>query len=79
MMSTALGQPDPGEPTAAGPAGEPTLADVQTEFPSWHCSRGISGLYYAQKETTGQQVSGEDPLDLRDQIKAAQARHAYGI
>jgi hypothetical protein len=58
-------------------AGEPTLADVQHEFPHWRCSRGISGLHYAQHTTIGKQVSGEDPLDLRDQIRAAEARHAY--
>lgn len=56
-------------------SGEPTLADVRAEFPGWRCFRGINGLYYAQYEPTGEQVSGEDPLDLRDQIKAAEARH----
>jgi hypothetical protein len=54
--------------------GEPTLPDVQAEFPRWRCFEGINGLYYAQHEATGAQVSGEDPLDLRDQIRAAQAR-----
>jgi hypothetical protein len=38
---------------------------------------GISGLYYARNVGTGQQVCGEDPLDLRDQIKAAEARRAW--
>ncbi len=57
-------------------AGEPTLADVQAEFPQWRCAEGISGMYYAQHQTTGRQVSGEDPLDLRDQIKATESRHA---
>jgi hypothetical protein len=57
--------------------GEPTLADVQAEFPHWQCSRGNNGLYYAERQATSQRVSGEDPLDLRDQIKAAQARHSY--
>jgi hypothetical protein len=60
-----------------GTAREPTLADVQREFPAWRCAQGISQLYYAQHTTTGTQVTGEDPLDLRDQIKAAQARHAF--
>jgi hypothetical protein len=54
---------------------EPTLAQVQTQFPHWHCTQGINRLYYARHGTTGQQVSGEDPLDLRDQIKAAEARY----
>jgi hypothetical protein len=34
-------------------------------------------MYYADRLATGQQVTGEDPLDLRDQIKAAQACHAW--
>lgn len=59
-----------------GSAGEPTLAEVQAEFPCWRATQGINYLYYAQHQATGQQVSGEDPLDLRDQIKAAEARHA---
>jgi hypothetical protein len=58
-------------------SGEPTLADVQDEFPHWRCTRGNSGLYYARHEATGHRVSGEDPLDLRDQIKAAEARNSY--
>jgi hypothetical protein len=58
-------------------AGEPTLADVAAQYPQWRCVRGISGLYHAGHEATGQQVTGEDPLDLRDQIKAAEARHAW--
>jgi hypothetical protein len=58
------------------PAGEPTLADVQREFPGWECARGVSGFYYAEHTATGTQVNGEDPLDLRDQIKAAEARLA---
>jgi hypothetical protein len=60
--------------------GEPTLADVQATYPAWRCWRGISGLYHArrtdaqpsdpQDETS---VTGEDPLDLRDQIRRAQS------
>jgi hypothetical protein len=61
----------------AGPAGEPTLADVQAEYPQWQCAEGVSGLYHAEHQATGQQVTGEDPLDLRDQIKAAEARHTW--
>jgi hypothetical protein len=61
----------------AGQPGEPTLADVQAQYPHWACEQGVSGLYHAEHEATGQQVTGEDPLDLRDQIKAAEARHAW--
>jgi hypothetical protein len=56
--------------------GEPTLADVQRQYPGWECVRGVSGFYYAEHTATGTQVNGEDPLDLRDQIKAAEARLA---
>ena len=56
---------------------EPTLAQVQAEFPHWRCTRGINGLYYARHTGTGQQVAGEDSLDLRDQINAAEARHRH--
>jgi hypothetical protein len=60
-----------------GPPGEPDLADVQAQYPHWACAQCVSGLYHAEHEATGQQVTGEDPLDLRDQIKAAEARHAW--
>ena len=56
---------------------EPTLAQVQAEFPHWDCTQGINRLYYAVHTATGQQMCGEDPLDLRDQIKAAEARRSY--
>ena len=59
-------------------SGEPTLADIEREFPRWRYTQGNSGLYYAESKTTGERVSGEDPLDLRDQIKAAEARRTYG-
>jgi hypothetical protein len=59
------------------PPAEPTLADVQTQYPHWQCAHGISGLYHAEHAATGQHVTGEDPLDLRDQIKAAEARRAW--
>jgi hypothetical protein len=64
----------------SGPqAAEPTLAEVQQEYPGWVCTRGVSGLCYAEHAVTGTQVNGEDPLDLRDQIKRAAARLAYGL
>jgi hypothetical protein len=61
------------------PPGEPTLADVQWDYPGWQCTEGISGFYYAEHAVTGTQVNGEDPLDLRDQIKAAESRLACGL
>ena len=50
---------------------EPTLADVQAEFPGWTCWRGTSGLYCARmpgKPDGPPDAIGEDPLDLRDLI-----------
>lgn len=61
--------------------GEPTVADVQAAYPAW-CSwrHAGSGLYHARRTDTRPSdpqdetfVTGEDPLDLRDQIRRAQA------
>ena len=46
------------------------------EFPHWRVWRGISGLVYAQRlcshpTASSALVSGEDAVDLRDQIKRA--------
>jgi hypothetical protein len=62
--------------TATAP-GEPTLAEVAVQFPHWDCAHGISGLCHARHQATGQRVTGEDPLDLADQLKAAEARQAW--
>jgi hypothetical protein len=62
---------------SGGPAGEPALADVQAEFPGWRCAQGTNYLYYATHTATGTRVRGEDPLDLRDQIRGAEARLAW--
>jgi hypothetical protein len=60
-------------------AAEPTLAEVQEEFPGWRCSEGPNRLCYARHDATGTRVAGEDPLDLRDQIRGAQARLGWGM
>jgi hypothetical protein len=64
-----------------GPAGEPTLADVQREYSGWQCWRAVSGLYYARPAGAEvgdpANVKGEDPLDLRDQIRRAEALQQY--
>jgi hypothetical protein len=60
-----------------GPDGEPTLADVQREYPGWRCWRAVSGLLYARRADAQPgdpaHVKGEDALDLRDQIRRAEA------
>jgi hypothetical protein len=59
---------------------EPALADVQREYPTWRCWRAVSGLYYARPTTAEPgdpaTAKGEDPLDLRDQIRREEARTA---
>jgi hypothetical protein len=46
------------------------------EFPRWHVWRGICGLVYARAPRTSPPVvvRGEDAVDLRDQIRRAEAR-----
>jgi hypothetical protein len=57
---------------------EPTLEQVQAEHPGWRCFTGTNLLCYAEHGTGGPLVRGEDPLDLRDQIKRAEARRTFG-
>lgn len=56
---------------------EPTLADVAAEFPRWHTWKGIAGLLYASRNLTSPPavVRGEDPVDLRDQIRGWEGGH----
>jgi hypothetical protein len=56
---------------------EPTLDDVQSEYPAWHCWRGISGLLYARRPLTSPPVvlRAEDATDLRDQIRGWEGGH----
>jgi hypothetical protein len=50
---------------------EPTLADVEREFPYWHCWRGVAGLLYARRLNSSPPivVRAENPVNLRDQIR----------
>jgi len=61
-----------------GPDGEPTLADVQREFPGYECWRGVSGLYYARRPGRPRRhkadAVGEDPWALRGEIIRDQGR-----
>jgi hypothetical protein len=68
--------PDGGPAVTGAQAGEPTLADVQQQFPGWRCQQGTNRLYHATHTSTGTRVHGEDPLDLRDQIGAAERLRA---
>jgi hypothetical protein len=61
------------DPAAA--AAEPTLDDITREHPRWHCWKGVSGLLYASLRHSSPPVvvRGEDPADLRDSIRRAEA------
>jgi hypothetical protein len=39
------------------------------EFPHWHVWRGTDQLCHARLALTDVTVGGEDPLDLRDEVK----------
>jgi hypothetical protein len=59
--------------------GEPTMKDLQREFPGWHFWVGIAGLKYARKPNSSppQVVGpGEDWTDLRDQLNGHLGRTA---
>ncbi len=48
------------------------------DFPGWQVWRGVDRLYYAALRDAGPpvRVRGEDPVDLRDQIRAHLLRPA---
>jgi hypothetical protein len=62
-----------------GSAREPTLADVEHEFPAWVCWKSADGLVYARPKDrlpgSGYTVRGEDARDLRDQIIRTESRN----
>lgn len=46
-----------------------SISDVAREFPEWQTRIGIDQLLYAKRRNgQGNEVKGEDPLDLRDMI-----------
>lgn len=51
-----------------GPGGEPTLADVQREFPDWECYTSFGWCWAKLRSDPDTRVRGEDPMDLRDMI-----------
>jgi len=57
---------------------EPSLDDVAAAYPRWHLWKGVSGLVYASRGLTSPPVvvRGEDPMDLRDAIRAWEGQHA---
>lgn len=57
--------------TPAAQNGEhPELAALAREFPGWEIWRGVSRLYYGRHHRDPTlKAQGEDPTDLRDQIR----------
>jgi hypothetical protein len=57
------------------PGEEPTLAEVQVEYPQWKCWARFGRCYGRRLGSTGQDprnwVDAEDPLDLRDLLLRA--------
>jgi hypothetical protein len=58
-------------------ARQPTLEDLHREFPDWAVTtdRDFTGLCFAYRQTGSATLSGEDPADLRDQIRDWLGRH----
>jgi hypothetical protein len=55
-------------------AAEPGLAEVEQEFPDWQITCATSGLWYAtRRDDRDVRVHGEDLLDLRDELRRAEA------
>jgi hypothetical protein len=52
----------------SGPDGEPTLADVQREFPGFDCYMSFGWCWATLRSNQDVRVRGEDPMDLRDMI-----------
>jgi hypothetical protein len=61
---------------AGGTPDTPPWWPYGAEFPHWRVWRGTSGLLHARQAAGDPAglVSGEDPVDLRDQIRRADAR-----
>jgi hypothetical protein len=55
----------------------PTLEELQRDFPDWMLSRDrdFTGLCFAYRQSGSATLSGEDPADLRDQIRGWLRRH----
>jgi hypothetical protein len=49
---------------------DPAIEQLQAEFPSWDITAGLYDMIYAEHRHTGRRAHGEDPTDLRDQIRA---------
>jgi hypothetical protein len=55
--------------------GEPTQASLEHEFPLWKAERGTDDLCHARRTVgAASTATGEDWLDLRDQIIRAEAK-----
>jgi hypothetical protein len=62
----------------SGPDGEPTLADVQDEFPGWECYVSFGWHWATLRDDPDVRVRGEDTTDLRDMINRWTGLHGNG-
>lgn len=51
-----------------GPSAEPTLGDVQRDFPAWECYASFGWCWAKLRADPDVKVRGEDPMDLWDMI-----------
>jgi hypothetical protein len=51
-----------------GTGADPTMADVQREFPGWECYMSFGWCWAKLRSDPDVKVRGEDPLDLRDMV-----------
>jgi len=60
-------------------AESPAWWPYAAEFPLWHVWRDVDRLYYARLRACEPpvKVRGEDPVDLRDQIRAVLLRATF--
>ncbi len=54
--------------TIANKGAPADLEELRAEFPDWVIDRGLSGRYYAWRPKDSPVLSGEDLLDLQDQM-----------
>jgi hypothetical protein len=55
--------------------GDPTLADLEREFPAWECSQSFGWVWAQLRDNRDVRVRGEDTVDLRDMINRWIRRH----
>jgi hypothetical protein len=54
-----------------------SIAEIESEYPTWQVWEGVNQMFYARliKSSPPVVITGEDLLDLRDQIRGWIGRH----